>query len=151
MENVYSGSYAISMDAKGRLAIPARVRDELVAECGGRLVVTAHHEERCLLLYPEPHWLQLAAQVQALPNIRSTQARRLQRLLLGYATPVEMDNNGRILLSPTLREFAGLEKDLMLTGLGHKLEIWSDKGWSEWLDAAGEADDLPDEALSLNL
>lgn len=81
----------------------------------------------------------------------STQARRLQRLLLGYATPLEMDGNGRILLSPTLREFAGLEKDLMLTGLGNKLEIWSDKAWNDWLDEAGEADDLPDEALSLNL
>ncbi len=139
------------MDAKGRLAIPARYRAELDAACKGHLVVTAHHTERCLLVYPEPLYLELAEQVKKLPNIQSRGVRRLQRLVLGYATPLEMDQNGRILLSPTLRDYAGLDKGLMISGVGDKLEIWNESSWSQWLDEAAEADDLPDEALTLNL
>jgi MraZ protein len=148
---VFSGSEAISMDAKGRLAIPARYRAGLDAACKGHLVVTAHHIERCLLVYPEPLYQELAEKVKALPNIQSKGVRRLQRLLLGYATPLEMDSNGRILLSPTLRDYAGLDKGLMISGVGDKLEIWNESSWSAWLDEAADAADLPQEALSLNL
>ncbi len=147
---MYLGSHAIAMDAKGRLAIPARVRDELVAECGGRLVITAHHEENCLLVYPEPQWQQLMPKIEALPNT-NRRARRMQRLLLGYATPLEMDGSGRVLLSPTLRDYAGLEKELMLVGLGRKLELWSAQRWSSVVVDASEDDELPEEALSLNI
>jgi MraZ protein len=147
---MYLGNHAITMDAKGRLAIPARVRDELTASCGGQLVVTAHHQEPCLLVYPEPQWQQLLPQIEALPNI-NRRARQIQRALLGYATHVEMDGNGRILLSPTLRDYAGLEKDSMLVGQGRKLEIWSEARWYSWMDEAREDDELPDEALALNI
>lgn len=147
---MYLGSHAITMDAKGRLAIPARVRDELVADCEGRLVVTAHHQERCLLVYPEPQWLQLLPKIEALPNI-SRGARLMQRLLLGYATPLEMDGNGRILLPPTLRDYAGLEKGLMLVGQGRKLELWSEQRWFTWIDETSGEESLPDEALTLNV
>src|SRR5690606_12663202 len=139
--------HAITMDAKGRLAIPARVRDDLLADCNGRLVVTAHHQERCLLVYPEPQWQKLMPQIEALPNA-SKGARLMQRLLLGYATPLELDGNGRILLSPTLRDYAGLEKGLMLVGQGRKLELWSEQRWFAWLDEAGGENSLPEEALN---
>jgi len=138
------------MDVKGRLAIPARVRDELVADCGGRIVVTAHHQEPCLLVYPEPHWQQLLPQIEQMPNI-TRRARQIQRSLLGYATPLELDGNGRVLLPPTLRDHAGLEKELMLVGLGRKLEIWSEPRWHSWMDEVSEDDELPEEARSLNL
>jgi len=138
------------MDAKGRLAIPARVRDELAADCGGRVVVTAHHQEPCLLVYPEPHWLELLPKIEAMPNI-NRRARQIQRALLGYATSLELDGNGRILLPPTLRNHAGLEKELMLVGLGRKLEIWSEPRWYSWMGEVSEDDELPPEALSLNL
>lgn len=147
---MYLGSNAITMDAKGRLAIPARVRDELVAECGGRLVITAHHQERCLLVYPEPQWQLLLPKIEALPNV-SRRARLMQRLLIGYATPLEIDGNGRVLLPPTLRDYAGLEKELMLVGQGRKLELWSEQRWFAWLDEASEDDELPEEALTLNV
>jgi MraZ protein len=147
---VYLGNHAIAMDAKGRLAIPARVRDELVADCGGRVVVTAHHQEPCLLVYPEPHWQELLPKIEAMPNI-NRRARQIQRALLGYATALELDGNGRILLPPTLRNHAGLEKDLMLVGLGRKLEIWSEARWYSWMGEVSEDDELPEEALSLNL
>ncbi len=148
---MYLGSYAINMDAKGRLAIPARVRDGLLANCAGKLVVTAHTEERCLLVYPEPQWQELLPQIEALPNI-NRKASRMQRLLLGYATSLEIDEaNGRILLPPTLREYASLEKKLMLVGQGKKLELWSEGNWFAYLDAAGDDDVVPDEVLALSL
>lgn len=144
------GSYAINMDAKGRIAIPQRVREGLVELCGGSVVVTAHTEERCLLIYPEPHWQTLRPQVEQLPNIKP-KARRMQRLLLGYATPLDIDGNGRVLLPPTLREYARLEKKLMLVGQGRKLELWNEEHWNDWLDAVAEDDDMPEEILSLSL
>ncbi|MCP3906649.1 MAG: division/cell wall cluster transcriptional repressor MraZ [Oceanicoccus sp.] len=148
---MYLGSNAISMDAKGRLAIPAKVRDALLSDCGGRIVVTAHTEERCLLVYPEQQWQQLLPQIESLPNI-NRKAAKMQRVLLGYATNLEVDEaNGRILLPPTLREYAGLEKKLMLVGQGKKLELWGEEEWAKYLDAAGDEDEIPPEVLSLSL
>lgn len=144
------GSYAINMDAKGRIAIPQRVREGLGELCGGRVVVTAHTEERCLLIYPEPQWEQLRPQVEALPNV-NRKARRMQRLLLGYATPMDVDGNGRVLLPPTLREYARLDKKLMLVGQGRKLELWNEDHWNDWLDAADDDDETPADVLSLSL
>ncbi len=138
------------MDAKGRMAIPAKVRDTLASVCEGRLVVTAHTEERCLLVYPEPQWLDLQPKIEALPNIHR-KARRMQRLLLGYATPLELDGNGRVLLPQTLRDYASLEKKLMLIGQGKKLELWSESGWRQELDTGDDDESMPEEMLSLSL
>ncbi|MAY38453.1 MULTISPECIES: division/cell wall cluster transcriptional repressor MraZ [Spongiibacter] len=147
---MFIGSYAITMDAKGRMAIPAKVRDTLASICDGRLVVTAHTEERCLLVYPEPQWADLQPKIEALPNIHR-KARRMQRLLLGYATPLELDGNGRVLLPQTLRDYAGLEKKLMLIGQGKKLELWSEAGWYDELETGDDDVSMPDEVLSLSL
>ncbi len=147
---MFIGSYAITMDAKGRMASPAKVRDARSAVCEGRLVVTAHTEERCLLVYPEPQWLDLQPKIEALPNIHR-KARRMQRLLLGYATPLELDGNGRVLLPQTLRDYANLEKKLMLIGQGKKLELWSESGWNQELDTGDDDESMPEEMLSLSL
>lgn len=138
------------MDAKGRLAIPAKIRDALLSDCQGRVVITAHTEERCLLVYPEPQWLDLLPKIEALPNIHR-KARMAQRLLLGYATPLELDGNGRVLLPSTLRDYACLEKKLLLVGQGKKLELWSESNWFDWLNAAGDDDEMPEEMLTLSL
>ncbi len=132
------------------MAIPAKVRDTLASVCEGRLVVTAHTEERCLLVYPEPQWLDLQPKIEALPNIHR-KARRMQRLLLGYATPLELDGNGRVLLPQTLRDYASLEKKLMLIGQGKKLELWSESGWRQELDTGDDDESMPEEMLSLSL
>ncbi|MBD2859731.1 division/cell wall cluster transcriptional repressor MraZ [Spongiibacter sp. KMU-158] len=147
---MFLGSHAITMDAKGRLAIPAKIRDALVSECAGKLVITAHTEERCLLVYPEPQWLELQPKIEALPNI-NRKARLMQRLLLGYATPLELDANGRVLLPQPLRDYACLEKKLMLIGQGKKLELWSESGWNDILQDVGDTDEMPEEVLSLSL
>lgn len=146
---MYLGSYSINLDAKGRIAMPSKVRESLVAECGARLVLTAHTEERCLLVYPEPVWLELLPKIQRLPNMNKA-ARRTQRLLMGYATQVELDANGRLLVPPPLREYGNLDKKLMLVGQGNKLELWSEESWANWLDAEDDGE-MPDELLQLSL
>lgn len=146
----FLGSHAINMDAKGRLAIPARVREDLLSLCEGQIVLTAHTEERCLLMYPEPQWQEILPKVEALPSFNKA-ARRAQRLLIGFATPLELDSAGRILVPPTLREYAGLEKKLLLIGQGRKLELWSEDRWMSWLDEAEGEEDIPEEMKSLTL
>ena len=147
---MFLGSDAINMDAKGRFSVPTRIREDLQSACGGRLVITAHTEEKCLLVYPEPEWKILLPKIEALPNLKKS-AVRLQRLLLGYACELEMDGNGRLLLPPTLRNYAGLEKKLMLVGQGKKLELWSETAWEAWLANADEGEDITEEMASLSL
>lgn len=151
---MYLGSHAISMDAKGRIAIPTRIREALMAACEGRIVLTANPEanpdERCLWIYPEPQWREVLPKIQALPTFNKV-ARRTQRLMIGHATPLEMDGNGRVLVPPTLREYAGLDKNLMLVGQGEKLELWSESRWTAWLDDVDGDDEMPAEMLSLSL
>jgi len=147
---LFLGSHTINMDAKGRMAIPTKIRESLASFCDGRIVVTAHTEERCLLVYPESQWQEILPKIENLPSFNKM-ARRAQRLLIGYATPLEMDGNGRILVPPTLREYASLEKKLMLVGQGKKFELWSENGWFDWLDGADQDDDIPEEMRNLSL
>lgn len=146
----FLGSHAINMDAKGRLAIPARVREDLETLCGGRIVLTAHTEERCLLVYPEPQWEEILPKIEALPSF-SKAVRRTQRLLIGYATPLELDGAGRVLVPQPLRDYAGLEKKLYLVGQGRKLELWSEDRWMAWLEEDDGDEEIPEEMKSLSL
>lgn len=131
------------------MAIPTRVRDALVESCAGRLVVTANTEDRCLLVYPEHEWLALLPQIDALPSFNKV-SQRVKRILIGYATPLEIDANGRVLVPPTLREYANLDKKVMLVGQGKKFELWSEESWVALLNEPVE-DDIPAEMLSLSL
>jgi MraZ protein len=137
------------MDPKGRMAIPTRIREELVASCDGRLVVTAHTQDRCLLVYPEPEWLELLPQIEALPSFNKV-SQRTKRILIGYATPLEIDTSGRVLVPPTLREYANLDKKIMLVGQGKKLELWSEESWLALLNEQAD-EEIPSEMLSLSL
>lgn len=138
------------MDAKGRIAIPARVRESLQAMCGGRVVLTAHTENRCLHLFPEPQWQELLPKVEQLPSFNKT-ARRTQLLLLGYATPMELDGNGRILVPPTLRDYGEFEKKLLLVGQGKRLELWGESQFNAYLDESIDDDDMPEGMQTLAL
>ena len=113
--------------------MPSRHRERLLESCGGRLMVTVD-KDRCLLVYPFPEWEIIVVKLMNLPSL-NVQARMLQRLLMGYATELEMDTQGRILLPAKLREFAGLTKKVVLIGQGKKLEIWDDDTWEENQDA----------------
>lgn len=147
--SVFQGSQSINMDTKGRMAIPSKYRDLLAAACNGRLVITANPYERCLNIYPEPQWREVSAKISALPNSHK-QVRRLQRLVLGNASELELDGNGRILLPAILRDYAGLDKKLVLVGLNEKAELWSEDSWNALLDEQGD-EPLPDELQNLSL
>lgn len=149
MSNFF-GSHAINMDAKGRLAIPAKVREELIQVCGGRFILTVADADRCLRLYPQSVWDELRPTIEALPNMNRA-ALRLQRLVLGNAAQMELDSVGRVLIPPTLRQYARLEKKLMLIGQGKKLELWSEESWNDLLDTAANAEEMTDAMKDLLL
>ncbi len=140
---------SISLDAKGRINIPAKYRDLLASSCGGRVVLTVNTEDKCAFLYPEPQWQELLPQIEALPSY-SKKAVRAKRLLMGHATPLEIDGNGRITLPQTIRDYAGFDKKLMLVGQGKKFEIWDEDAWYKVLENLDD-DDIPDEMMSLPL
>src|SRR5690242_5309277 len=119
---MFRGVTQLSLDAKGRLAIPARYRSELMSTCSGHLIVTVD-PSKCLLIYPQPAWEPIEQKLNNLSSFDS-KTRNLQRLLVGNASDVEMDAAGRILLPPPLRLFAGLSKDVVLVGQGAKFELW---------------------------
>jgi len=151
---VFRGATKITLDAKGRLAIPARYRERLAARCDGQLICTVD-QDYCLLLYPLPDWEEIERKLMRLPSFNRN-ARRLQRLMVGYACELELDGHGRVLLPRELREFAQLERQVILIGQGNKFELWDETRWSErrdqWLSGgADESLTLPAELESLSL
>lgn len=106
---MFRGANAISLDAKGRLAMPSRYRDELNSRGDGQLIITIDAVDRCLCIYPLPEWELIEAKLRELPSLRE-EARRLQRLLIGNAVDLEMDGSGRVVVPPRLREYARLDK-----------------------------------------
>lgn len=148
---MFRGATLLSLDAKGRLAVPSKHRDVLQAQCAGHLVLTAH-PHRCLLLYPQPAWEPIQAKLMALSSF-DQQSSKIQRLLVGYAEDVDLDSTGRLLVSSVLREFAGLEKQAMLVGQGGHFEVWSVDRWRQQHEAvmAGEEMALPAELEGFSL
>ena len=122
---MFQGETAVTLDDKGRLAIPTAFRD-LVARAGNRLVITYNpYESGSLWLYPEKAWEAVRDQVNALPNAKRVH-RNLQLKLVGAATFVEPDGNGRILMPSSHRNAVGIEKKAVLLGMGNKFELWSE-------------------------
>ena len=129
---MFTGSHQLTVDDKGRLAIPARHRDALVPD-GAPLVVTAHPHQ-CLLVYPRSAWEPIHQKVSAMPGL-DPQAAALKRLLIGFAQEEELDAAGRVLIAPSSRQWAGLERQAWLVGQGTHFELWSDAGWQKQQEA----------------
>lgn len=144
---MFRGVTQLSLDVKGRLAIPARYRGGLMSFCAGRLIVTAD-PSKCLLVYPQPAWEPIEQKLNSLSSF-NPKTRSLQRLLVGNASDVEMDGAGRILLSPPLRQFAGLSKEVVLVGQGAKFELWDEAQWNLQIENALSFKD--DEAMPVEL
>ncbi len=148
---VFRGATKVTLDAKGRLAVPTRYRERLAARCDGHIVVTVD-KDHCLLVYPLPDWEELERKLVRLPSMNNV-ARNIVRIMVGYATEVDMDASGRVLLSRELRDFASLDRHAILIGQGHKFELWDEAIWNEkrdaWLSAETEGELPPDlESLS---
>jgi MraZ protein len=129
----FHGATVVTLDAKGRIAIPTRHRDALFAT-SRQLVVTAH-PDGCLLVYPEAAWEPVRAQVETFPAF-NPQAAWWKRLLLGYEEHLAPDASGRVLLSPALRMHAKLEREATLYGQGRYFELWDPKVWAAKLAGA---------------
>lgn len=145
---MFRGVSALNLDTKGRLAIPSKYRERIATCCEGHLIVTVDRD-RCLLMYPLPEWEEIESKLASLPNLDS-QARRLQRLLIGHATECDMDGNGRILLPQLLRDFAVMDRKTVLIGQGNKFELWDEGRWNEQRDAWLETDEA-EKSLSIDL
>lgn len=125
---MFRGFDELNMDAKGRIGLPTRYHERVLAECEGRFVATVDIRENCLALYPLNEWEAIEARLDQLPSSQPAYA-MLKRRLIGYATEINIDATGRLLLSPELRAFAGLEKAVVLAGQGKKCEIWNKQAW----------------------
>ena len=149
----FRGVSNLSLDAKGRIVLPARYRERLLEICNSEMIVTIDTEQPCLLIYPLPEWELIEEKIEALPSFNPT-TRRIQRLLIGHATEVEVDGNGRMLLSNPLREYAQLGKKVVLIGQGKKFELWDEGIWSQrmesWLSEPADGQ-TPDALAELTL
>jgi MraZ protein len=116
---VFQGASALNLDAKGRMSVPAKHRDALLVQGEGRITLTKH-PDGCLLLFPRPEWEAFRSRVAQLPM----DAHWWRRIFLGNAAEIDLDGAGRILVSPELRSAAGIEKEVMLLGMGSHLELW---------------------------
>jgi len=150
---MFRGATKLSLDDKGRMVMPTRHRERLREESEGRVVVTVDRDQ-CLLIYPLPAWETIERKLMSLPALNA-EARRLQRLMVGHATDLQLDGHGRLLLPAELREFAGLERNAMLIGQGNRFELWNEARWQErrdtWLKSERSGGDLPAELESLSL
>jgi len=151
---VFRGVNTINLDAKGRMAMPARYRELLAKQCGGHLVATIDTDARCLLIYPVHEWEEIQRKIESLPSFQP-ESRRVQRLLIGHATDLELDGSGRILLPQALREYARLQKQVALIGQGKKLELWDQESWAQqrdqWLSDSDASVEIPDDLRHLSL
>ena len=130
---MFQGAAQLNLDGKGRLAIPARYRDALLDTCAGNLVLTAD-ADGCLLVYPQPEWLPIRDKLLKM-SAMNPKIRALQRRLVGYAEDVLMDGAGRVLISTVLRNYAKLDKGVMLVGQGNKFELWDGEKWHKQQEA----------------
>jgi len=146
---VYFGETSINLDAKGRLAIPMRYRDAIQEACGGELVLTySAFDHGALYLYPKEKWEAVRDKVMTLSTF-DPRHRSLQRKLVGSASAVEPDANGRIQLPQTLRQVAGLEKKVALLGMGERFEIWNENVLNaKRLEEDGLADEPASEEMT---
>jgi MraZ protein len=133
---MFQGSYPLSLDAKGRLTIPAEMREQLETLCQGKLTITRHFGTDYLRVYPEPEWGRMR---EVLGKLRGEDGEKVRRLIIGSADPVQMDGAGRILISPILRKATKLERRVVLVGDLERLEIWDEEQHARYLDAQAEA------------
>lgn len=150
---MFRGATKVTLDDKGRMVLPTRHRQRAQERGEGKLVITVDRDQ-CLLIYPLPDWEQIERKLMSLPSLHE-RSRRLQRLMVGHATELELDGQGRLLVPPELREFAQLQRHGMLIGQGNRLELWDEARWNDqrsfWLKSEETASDLSAELDSLSL
>lgn len=135
---MFRGVSSLNIDAKGRIAVPTKYRDEINSDHQGEMMLTVDHIERCLVLYSMTKWVDTEHKLMSLPNL-SNAVRDMKRLILGHATEVEMDGQGRLMLAGPLREYVRMGKKIVLIGLGDKFELWDEESWNVGRESMREA------------
>lgn len=148
---MFQGETAITIDDKGRLALPTACREPIATACANRLVFTYNpFEHGCLWLFPLPEWEAVRDQVNALPGVKAVH-RSLQMKLVGAAAHVEPDGSGRILVPASQRAATGMEKRAVLLGMGNKFELWSEQAHLAKIRQTIAEDEVSDEMQTLKL
>ncbi len=142
---MFMGEYHHTIDEKGRLTIPSKVRYEL-----GESFIVTRGIDRCLFIYPKHEWEQIITKYRELPNTK--EARNFMRFFLSGATVCEFDKQGRINISAPLIKYAGLEKECIIIGVNDRLEVWSRDAWEQFIDENEDSlSDMADHLFSSSL
>ncbi len=147
---MFRGATLVNLDSKGRITVPSRYRTTLNEASEGQMVCTIDLNQPCLLLYTLPGWEKIELKLAALSSMNPAE-RRVQRLLLGHASECQMDSAGRLLLASTLRQHAGLTKEVMLVGQFNKFELWDEQVWYQQIKEDILAEQTSQEPLSTRL
>ena len=142
---MFIGEYTYSIDQKGRVALPAKFRKDLADGC-----VVTRGLDKSLFLYPIAEWQKIASKLAALP-LTSPKARAFTRLMLAGAMDVELDKQGRITIPVYLREFAQIEKSLVIAGLYDRLEVWSERAWKDYRDKTEKDEEFAENLNDLGI
>lgn len=150
---MFQGETAITLDDKGRIAIPAAYRDVVARECANRLVITYNpFEQGSLWIFPEAEWESVRDQVNGMRGVAVRQAlQKLQRKLVGAAAHVELDGNARISIPASHRSACALEKRAVLLGMGNKFELWSEAAHLATIRETISEEQLTEEMLDLRM
>lgn len=151
---MFRGENPVTLDAKGRLAMPSRIRERLKERGDGQLIATVNRSDRCLLIYPMADWEETERRIMALPSFDEAN-RRVQMLMVGHAAELELDAQGRILIPPNLREYASLTRDAVLIGQANRFELWDEALWKarreKWLQVNEATEPMSPELKALLL
>ena len=146
---MFRGRFEHSIDAKGRVSIPSKFREVLSTNYDERLIIT--NFDNCLWAYPNHEWQQIEERVASLPQFKP-EVKALQRVFISAATECPLDKQGRILIPSTLREYAGIQKDLVFVGMTKRVEIWSVERWQKiFTQSQDDISEMTDKLADLGL
>lgn len=142
---MFRGRFEHSLDSKGRLSVPSKFREVLRENYDEKLVIT--NFDGCLWAYPVKEWQDLESRINALPQFKD-EVKALQRVFVSAAVECPIDKPGRILIPPTLREYAGIKRDVILVGMTNRIEIWAREKWLTTFEGAHKRLELSAEKLA---
>lgn len=146
---MFRGRFEYTIDEKGRISLPSKFREALSANFDERLIITSF--DNCLWAYPMPEWQAIEEKIAALPQFRS-EVKALQRVFVSGAADCPLDKQGRIVIPPTLRDYAELKKEVVFVGMTKRIEIWSKEKWDQvFMDSQQKIESSTDDLADLGL
>lgn len=151
---MFKGIHNLTIDAKGRMKMPMKYQKQNQEESGlTSVVLSIHPDDNCLVLYVADAWNELEKKIDALPSL-NVFTKRLKRKLIGHATELEVDSNNRLLIPAPLRDYAKMDKKIILSGQGNNFEIWDELSWRQELEKLDELtaqEEMPEALIKLSI